>query len=440
MKVPTQIINRLIHYKKQILFLAAAKVLSVVALCQMLAISRNTFYKYKMQQTQGLLGYFKCAPINHGRAKSAEVVEKVLQARKLFPDYGKRRLANYLRYKGINICANTVQKILHAYSKALPAKKKEKPHWKYFEAIAPNTIWSMDICYLYTTKKAGFDLYLITIMDDHSRFIVASGLFSQQTVVEVVSVLKQAVSKYGVPQVLVCDNGVQFTCSEFRRVCHQINLPIDFAPKHYPRYKGKLERFFRTTRDESEKGSNPELAALCHNHWISHYNCFRSHSSLLDLKGHQRTPEFRFFWKKSNSFALAKFLDLDSIFSVSNSTSAPISRLLKANKSISYKKQSLFFPSLHKGDLIVVKELTNSTDFFFQDCLLLSLPKSTSKSSLARKVKKDGSVLISRHRFYLNLPKNSLVLISKNADSFNFFFNGSQVFPLPSQLSVQQPI
>lgn len=440
MKVPTQLINRLIHYKKQILILAATKILSVVAICQMLKISRNTFYKYRTQQEQGRLGDFNCAPINHGRAKSAEVVEKVLQARKLFPDYGKRRLANYLKYKGTRICGNTVQKILRLHSKALPVKKKTKPHWKYFEAIAPNTIWSIDICYLYTAKKNGFDLYLITIMDDHSRFIVASGLFQKQTVVEVVEVLKQAVIKYGVPQVLVCDNGVQFTCSEFRRVCHQINLPIDFAPKHYPRYKAKLERFFRTTRDESEKGSSPELALIYHNHWISHYNCFRHHSSLLDSQGHQRTPEFRFFWKKSNSISLPKSLPLDLIFSVSNSTTSAISRLVKANKSISYKKLSLFFPSLYKGDLVVVKELPFSTDFFFQDRLLLSLPKSNLKSSLARKVKKDGSILLSRRRFFLNLPKDSLVLVSKTGDSFCFFFNGLEVFPLFGQQSVQLSI
>jgi transposase InsO family protein len=439
MKVPQQIINRLIHYKKQILFLAAAKILSVVAICQMLKISRNTFYKYKMQQAQGSLGYFNCAPIYHGRAKGAEVVEKVLQARKLFPNYGKRRLASYLRYKGTSICANTVQKILRSHSKALPAQKKTKPHWKYFEAIAPNTIWSIDICYLYTKKKNGFDLYLITIMDDHSRFIVSSGLFAKQTVVEVVEVLREAVSKYGVPQTLVCDNGLQFTCSEFRRVCHSINLPIDFAPKHYPRYKAKLERFFRTTRSEAEKGSTAELAIIYHSHWINYYNCFRTHSAVLDLNHHQRTPEFRFLWKKSNALPLPKDLDLDSLFCVSNSLCS-ITRLVKSNRSISYKKQSFSFPQLNKGDFVSIKELSSSTDFFFNELLLLSIPKSYSTSSISRKVKRDGSVLISRQRFFLNLPKYSLVLVSKLNDSFCFFFNGSQVFPTPSQLTVQQPI
>lgn len=76
MSVPTQIKNRLVHYKKQILLLAATKVISVVAICQMLAISRNTFYKYKEQQRQGLLGYFNCAPLHHGMAKSQEIVDQ----------------------------------------------------------------------------------------------------------------------------------------------------------------------------------------------------------------------------------------------------------------------------------------------------------------------------------------------------------------------------
>ena len=42
----------------------------------------------------------------------------------------------------------------------------------------------MDICYLYTSKHDGFDRYLITILDDHSRTVIASGLYARQTVAE----------------------------------------------------------------------------------------------------------------------------------------------------------------------------------------------------------------------------------------------------------------
>ena len=79
---------------------------------------------------------------------------------------------------------------------------------------------------------------MITILNDHSRCVVASGLFEQATTKEVVLVLKDAVTKVGVPKTIVCDNGSQFTCSEFKRVCKSIKLKIDYAPKHYPQYKG----------------------------------------------------------------------------------------------------------------------------------------------------------------------------------------------------------
>src|SRR5499426_1407301 len=115
-----------------------------------------------------------------------------------------------------------------------------------FEALAPHVIWAMDICYLYTRKQDGFERYLMTILDDHSRTVIASGLYERQTVSEVVEVLKAAVLTYGVPRRLVCDHGSQFTCSEFRRVCAAIQLTVDYAPPHYPQYKGKIERFFRT--------------------------------------------------------------------------------------------------------------------------------------------------------------------------------------------------
>lgn len=125
---------------------------------------------------------------------------------------------------------------------------------------------------------------------------------------------------------------VSFVGSATKQICLLILL------QNITRYNGKLERFFRTTRDEAEKGSIPESALICHNHWISHYNCFRTHSSLLDSS----TLEIRFYRKKTFSTPLSKSLDLHSTFSVSTSVSSAISRTIKSNKSISYKKQSLF--------------------------------------------------------------------------------------------------
>jgi len=206
-----------------------------------------------------------------------------------------------------------VQSILKAHNKALPKRKRAKRFWRCFEAIGPNALWSVDICHLYTLKKNGFNLYLITILDDHSRYVVGSSVFEQATVIEVVDVLRNAVTKYGVPQTIVCDNGSQFTCTEFRRICQSIGLLIDYAPKNYPRYKGKIERFFRTTREEMKPGENVAQARHFHGCWILHYNHSRIHSSVVDNCQKEHPPLFRVMYGLTKIFL---FLRLSMCYNI----------------------------------------------------------------------------------------------------------------------------
>src|SRR5215471_14243075 len=272
MSVPVQVQSRLHHFKSQLLRLVTARLFSVVMVCRIFGISRTTFYQYRLLAAEGRLASFDCSPRRRGSAKPQAVVDAVLSARLQYPNFGKQRLSNILFHQRIRIAPNTVQTILRKHSLTLPQAKRQPLHWSRFEAIAPNVIWQMDICYLYTSKRDGFDLYLISILDDHSRKIVASGLYKQQTVSEVAEVLKSAVSRYGVPQQLVCDNGSQFTCSEFRRVCAAIKLEIDYAPPHFPQYKGIIERFFLTARNEMPRSNEPEMAMQLHSIWIKEYN------------------------------------------------------------------------------------------------------------------------------------------------------------------------
>ena len=87
--------------------------------------------------------------------------------------FGKQRLANILYHQGIAISPNTVQRILRTHAPPVPAVPCPPCQWSAFEALAPHALWAMDICYLYTRKHDGFDRYLITILDDHSRTVIA---------------------------------------------------------------------------------------------------------------------------------------------------------------------------------------------------------------------------------------------------------------------------
>jgi len=441
MQLPTQVQCRLSHFKRQLLALATAKTFSVVFLCQLFAVSRNTFYKYRGLERGGQLDYFCCAPRHHGLAKTQAVIDAVLDARRCFPGYGKKRLAGYLNGIGVKIAANTVQRILRAHNQALPAAQRKRRQWSYFEAIAPNVIWSIDICYLYTLKQDGFDLYMITILDDHSRRVIASALFAQQTIVEVAQVLYRAVTQYGVPQVLVCDNGSQFTCSEFRRVCHAIGLTIDYAPKYYPRYKGKLERFHRTTRAEMPRATTPAMAQVLHAVWIETYNHHRVHSRVLDAQGHEQVPDFRFTWKPSAARPLPVGLDVQAIFQVSPPLRTAHTRQVDASLTIQYLKQRYVFPQLNKGDRVHVTEHKDRIEFFYQDQLLQTVIKPPRRQAAAiRKVKADGCVLFQRQRIPVECPPQTPVVIVREGNELIFSANDQVILRLRDQKTVQQGI
>jgi len=251
MSLPIQAQSQLYHFKSHILALVAAQVFSVVMVSRLFGISRKTFYKYRYQAAQGRLASCDCTPHVHGSAKPQHIIDAVLPAKAHYPNCGKQRLTNVLYHQGIVISPNTVQRILRQHTPSVPPVTCPPCHWSAFEALAPHALWAMDICYLYTRKHDGFDRYLITILDDHSRTVIASGLYERQTVSEVVEVLKTAVLTYGVPQRLVCDRGSQFTCSEFRRVCAVIQLAVDYAPASVPAVQGKDRALFshRTQRD-----------------------------------------------------------------------------------------------------------------------------------------------------------------------------------------------
>jgi len=111
MHLPPQVNNRLIHFKTHLLLLAKRKILTVVVLCHLFCISRNTFYKYRKRQLEGNLGYISSAPISHDGKKGKDVVDAALAARERFPAYGKRRIARLMNSQGISICAKALSSI-----------------------------------------------------------------------------------------------------------------------------------------------------------------------------------------------------------------------------------------------------------------------------------------------------------------------------------------
>jgi transposase InsO family protein len=429
-----QVQSRLYHFKNHILALVAAHVFSVAMVSRLFGISRTTFYKYRHQAEQGRLASFDCTPRVHGSAKPPHLIEAVLRAKAHYPSFGKQRLANVLSHQGMGIAPNTVQRILRQHAPPVtPVTCPPRP-WNAFEALAPHVIWVMDICYLYTRKHDGFERSLMTILDDHSRTVIASGLYARQTVAEVVEVLKAAVLTYGVPRQLVCDHGSQLTCSEFRRVCAMIQLAVDYAPPHYPQYKGKIERFFRTARSEMPRAQVLEMASGLHAGWIAEYNHERIYSRVTDAAGHAQVPAFRLRWKPSAARPLPPGISVDDVFHVQRPRTGPQTRQVNAARCISYRKQSYHFPALHKGDVIEVNEGKDQIDFAYLGNVVQSIRKPLRpQTATTRKVHTGGLVKFKQQRIQLDLPKGTYVLVLREGQDYLFYLGDQVVFRMTGQ-------
>lgn len=93
-------------------------------------------------------------------------------------------------------------------------------------------------------------VYVIALIDDASRFILAADAFFNDTFVNLMSVMKSAVSKYGKPKVFNFDNGAAYKNRQMELLAARIGSVISYCRPYTPTQKARIERWFRTLKDQ----------------------------------------------------------------------------------------------------------------------------------------------------------------------------------------------
>lgn len=126
-----------------------------------------------------------------------------------------------------------------------------------FEAPYSGSLWQTDILYGPYFQCRGKDgrirkqrSYLVAIIDDHSRLLCHGHFYFEQNELAYLDCLKQAVQKRGCPERIYCDNGKVFLSSQIKRIMAKIGTTISHCPIRDGSAKGKIEKFFRTCRDQ----------------------------------------------------------------------------------------------------------------------------------------------------------------------------------------------
>ena len=132
----------------------------------------------------------------------------------------------------------------------LEPKKKPRSAWRRFVYPAPTACWQVDATEYVLT--GGRKCVIFQLIDDHSRYAVASHVAWSETAKDAIIVFDKAVGAHGVPQRLLSDNGVALNPSRRgyvgQLVQHVTSLGVEaITGKPYkPTTQGKNERFHQT--------------------------------------------------------------------------------------------------------------------------------------------------------------------------------------------------
>lgn len=132
----------------------------------------------------------------------------------------------------------------------LEPKKRPRAAWRRFVYPAPNACWQLDATEYVLT--GGRKCVIFQLIDDHSRYAVASHAAWGETAKDAIKVFNKAVAAHGVPQRLLSDNGIALNPSRRgivgQLVAHVADLGVEaITGKPYkPSTQGKNERFHQT--------------------------------------------------------------------------------------------------------------------------------------------------------------------------------------------------
>lgn len=103
----------------------------------------------------------------------------------------------------------------------------------------------------------------ILVIDYFSRYIEVANLTST-TATQVINKLKAIFARHGVPEVLVTDNGPQFSAEEFAAFAKDYDFIHTTTSPHYPQSNGEAERAVRTVKSLLKKGEDPHKALMAY--------------------------------------------------------------------------------------------------------------------------------------------------------------------------------
>ena len=249
--------------------------LSLSRQCQLLSISRSSFYYAPKGESPGNLA----------------LMRRIDQLFLKYPFYGSRQMACQLRREGVWIGRHRVRRLMRlmGLDAIYQAPRTSNPHpaHKIYPYLLGNLaivhsdhVWCADITYI--PVRRGF-LYLVAIMDWATRHVLAWRLSNTMDTGFCIEALREAMARHGKPEIFNTDQGSQFTSLDFTGVLKDAGVAISMDGRGRCMDNIFIERLWRSLKYEAvylHEMTDGFAAERVIGTWIDFYNTERPHSAL----------------------------------------------------------------------------------------------------------------------------------------------------------------
>ena len=259
--------------------------LPVSAQCRLLGVARSTAY------------YRPASVPSEDLVLMRQIDEIYLQ----WPFYGTRRVRNELARRGVVVNRKRVQRLMRqmGLQAIYPRPMTSRPgmgHRIYPYLLRdliidrPNQVWATDITYIPMAR--GF-MYLVAIIDWHSRRVLSWRLSNTMETDFCVNALEEALAQYGAPEIFNTDQGAQFTAKAFTEVLkgHGVQISMDGKGRWVDNVF--VERLWRSVKYEDiylKAYETPAELRAGLERYFRFYNAQRGHTAL-----DRQTPDEVYF-------------------------------------------------------------------------------------------------------------------------------------------------
>jgi putative transposase len=277
-----------------------------------LVIPRSTYYRWRQGQPDS--GNRK-RPWNR---ITPEEEDKILAVARQSPELSSRQLAAWITDNaGFAVSESTVYRILRREGLVKRQETELTAANEYHtKTTRPHQMWATDASYF---RVVGWGYYyLVTVMDDYSRFILAWKLQKDMTSGSLMEVVQEAIDATGMTEVpledrtrLLTDNGSGYVSRAFRDYLRLVGVRHILAAPFHPQTNGKVERYQQSLKREVNQlpYELPGQLERAIADFVDYYNYRRYHKALGNV-----TPADVLYGRREEILERRKEVQIQTIY------------------------------------------------------------------------------------------------------------------------------